>query len=183
MRAIINIKLLFILIITGLFLNSCDILIDIEELQQVKDTGGYVFYDKGDYSDGWRYLVAAPTDQAKIAWGPLNNIGGTLEQTGKGEFNTTIIVNTLADVTPSAAKYCYNLQLNGFSDWFLPSIDELKLMYKVLYKNEKGDFLEDSYWSSNNSDIANAKSLNMTTGVISDANKASQFRVRAIRAY
>ena len=24
------------------------------------DTGGYVFYDKGEYTDGWRYLEAAP---------------------------------------------------------------------------------------------------------------------------
>jgi hypothetical protein len=31
--------------------------------------GGLVFYDKGDYSDGWRYLEAAPTDQAtQVRW-------------------------------------------------------------------------------------------------------------------
>lgn len=24
--------------------------------------GGYIFYDKGEYSDGWRYLEAAPAD-------------------------------------------------------------------------------------------------------------------------
>jgi tetratricopeptide (TPR) repeat protein len=30
------------------------------------ETGGFVFYDKGDYRDGWRYLEAAPRDQKNL---------------------------------------------------------------------------------------------------------------------
>jgi hypothetical protein len=41
---------------------------------KIRDTGpagGLVFYDKGNYSDGWRYLDAAPVDFAEtVAWGP-----------------------------------------------------------------------------------------------------------------
>ena len=32
--------------------------------------GGYVFYDKGYYSDGWRYLEAAPADLSVVAGKP-----------------------------------------------------------------------------------------------------------------
>lgn len=32
--------------------------------------GGLIFYDKGIYSDGWRYLKAAPSDQStSTPWG------------------------------------------------------------------------------------------------------------------
>jgi len=31
--------------------------------------GGFVFYDKGDYSDGWRYLEVAPNDLGEAEWG------------------------------------------------------------------------------------------------------------------
>ncbi|MDR1787972.1 MAG: DUF1566 domain-containing protein [Treponema sp.] len=30
--------------------------------------GGYVFYDKGDYSSGWRFLEAAPADLGTYTW-------------------------------------------------------------------------------------------------------------------
>lgn len=39
-------------------------------LRDTGPAGGYIFYDKGDYSDGWRYLEAAPSDQSTGApWG------------------------------------------------------------------------------------------------------------------
>jgi hypothetical protein len=31
--------------------------------------GGIVFYDKGSYSEGWRYAEAAPTDLGFFEWG------------------------------------------------------------------------------------------------------------------
>ncbi len=40
--------------------------------------GGIVFYDKGSYSDGWRYLEAAPSDQGEVEWGGSGTtVGGT----------------------------------------------------------------------------------------------------------
>ena len=40
------------------------------------------------------------------------------------------------------------LNINGFTDWYLPSHEELKLMHANLYLKGKGDFKLYSYWSS-----------------------------------
>ena len=68
--------------------------------------GGYVFYDKGQYSDGWRYLEAAP---AGWGGGPLDPfyIFGEYESSftpmrtetgiGTGEENTAKLVEAMKD--------------------------------------------------------------------------------------
>ena len=55
-----------------------------------------------------------------------------------------------------AAQLCTELNFNGFSDWFLPSRDELNLIYENLFKVGLGDFNKEElnseygsvYWSS-----------------------------------
>jgi hypothetical protein len=47
---------------------------------------------------------------------------------GTGIQNTLDIVNGCTD-TATAAYFCQNLVLDGFSDWFLPSRDEVKKIY------------------------------------------------------
>jgi len=57
--------------------------------------GGLIFYDKGSYSDGWRYLEAAPksTEWTGKEWGSWEIlIGGTEKGIGTGQSNTTKIV-------------------------------------------------------------------------------------------
>ncbi|MHA1232832.1 MAG: hypothetical protein ACTSPQ_19565, partial [Candidatus Helarchaeota archaeon] len=57
--------------------------------------GGYIFYDKGSYSDGWRYLEAAPasTEWTGKEWGSYGTfIGGTETGIGTGQSNTNTIV-------------------------------------------------------------------------------------------
>ncbi len=111
--------------------------------------GGIIFYDKGEYSDGWRYIEAAPFDQTYyIPWSPKNVfIGNTLEKIGTGKNNTEEIYKSYGNVSNAssgAAELCYELELNGFSDWYLPSINELQEMNK--YSNLIG--LNGQYWSS-----------------------------------
>lgn len=47
-----------------------------------------------------------------------------------------------------AARVCDELDLNGYGDWYLPSIDELDLIYENVYKNKQGGFELKEYWSS-----------------------------------
>jgi hypothetical protein len=157
--------------------------------------GGYIFYDKGSYSDGWRFMEAAPygwydgagdsrgsytgDEDPFFQWGAnYYGVGPSAAATavGTGETNTANIVsyhNSLGTLYPEkgdyytypgnyfssndgtvAAKVCadYSLVHGGvtYSDWFLPSKDELNLMWNNL-KNQSpslGGFHNDYYWSS-----------------------------------
>jgi hypothetical protein len=58
----------------------------------------------------------------------------------------------LADCSESgvAAKVAKNYSLNGYVDWFLPSVDELNLLYQQ--RAVVGGFYNDIYWSSTEQD-------------------------------
>jgi len=126
--------------------------------------GGYVFYDKGSYSNGWRFLEAAPvSSEFRAQWG-LYGIAcpGTQDGIGTGRANTTAIINILNanNQTGRAAQLCAALNINGLNDWFLPSKDELNEMWKALKRdrnniggfNLSGDSYQNGYpgwyWSS-----------------------------------
>ena len=80
----------------------------------------------------------------------------------------------------SAMKECQNLNLNGYSDWYLPSIDELKLLY-----NQKQIIpdLSTYYWSSSEGDSDTAWGQLFTNGVKANINKVGTDDVRAVRAF
>jgi hypothetical protein len=114
-------------------------------LRDIGPAGGYIFYDKGYYSSGWRYLEAAPvsTEWTDKQWGSYGtSIGGTETGIGTGQSNTTIIVTWLNShsETNRAAQLCDALVYGGYSDWFLPSKDELNLMYTNLKVYGVGGF-------------------------------------------
>jgi hypothetical protein len=52
----------------------------------------------------------------------------------------------------TAAQFCGDLEYGGYDDWFLPSGDELDLMYKNLKAKKLGDFDNAWYWSSSHGD-------------------------------
>ncbi|MDR1625356.1 MAG: hypothetical protein LBT33_02355 [Spirochaetia bacterium] len=125
--------------------------------------GGIVFYDKGEVTDGWRYLEAAPKElEARLNWVAIEQGADELPLSnaiGSGKKNTAVIVEYLEaikanykngmGVPTNAAPYCAALDFDGFKDWFLPGIEELELMEKNLWQNGWGDFSFMSvYWSS-----------------------------------
>lgn len=121
-------------------------------------SGGFIFYDKGDAKDGWRYIEAAPVDQSNgIIWGcrgiSINGAKGS--GIGDGRSNTIAIIKNCNE-TNIAAKLCTSYRGGGKSDWFLPSKDELKLMYIRLYKAGIGNFQGYGYWSSSEGDAEKA---------------------------
>ncbi len=77
--------------------------------------------------------------------------GNTLTGIDTGLANSEAIVNQFGH-TDSAAKLCLDYDDGTYDDWFLPSKDELNLMYLNLHLNGIGDF--DSYynWSSSEYD-------------------------------
>jgi hypothetical protein len=130
-------------------------------------------------------LIAASSDQSTGAeWGcygtPISGADGSA--IGTGNQNTIDITNGCA--TPGiAARLCNDLVLNGYSDWFLPSKDELYELY--LNQVAIGGFVGRDYWSSTEISMYDAWSLNFTYGIQGTYYKlySSTMHVRAIRAF
>jgi len=159
-------------------------------LGDIGPAGGLIFYDKGSYSDGWRYLEAAPvsTDWYNRQWGSYGTlIGATETDIGTGQSNTTTIVTWLNShsETDCAAQLCDALVYGGYSDWFLPSKDELNLMYTNLKVFGVGGFAdEDEYYWSSSEYLANSVWFQgFGTGYQNSPNKSGYSRVRAVRAF
>jgi hypothetical protein len=147
--------------------------------------GGFVFYDKGSYTNGWRYMEAAPYDQsAGIIWGCNGtNIPGTNENIGYGKLNSDLILSYCTG-NNIAAYLCDTLILNGYSDWFLPSRGEIELMYSNLHLFNIGSFMSSKYWSSNNWGATSSGRLDFSTGIyIPNDSKNNLYKVRAIRQF
>ena len=145
--------------------------------------GGIVFYDKGAYSDGWRYLEAWTADEEGTHRWKVNEFSttGTSTSVGSGYANTYTHTAESVSAHP-AAEVVRSATHGGHNDWFLPSKDELYQMY--LQRESIGDFVVSYYWSSSQSATKNAWAQGFSIGNSSGANKYdNQFRVRAVRAF
>ncbi len=157
------------------------------KVYKIGDTGpagGIVFYDKGKVSDGWRYLEAAPSDQSSgVPWwngSYVSIVTGTGLGTGKS--NTDAIIAAQGSGS-YAATLCRNLTLGGYSDWYLPSRDELNLMYVNLKKAGLGGFGEGWLWSSSQNSYNYAWDQSFSVGAQDGGYKAYGYPVRACRAF
>ncbi|MAC42144.1 MAG: hypothetical protein CMJ05_10200 [Pelagibacterales bacterium] len=147
--------------------------------------GGIIFYLDGNGGG----LIAAPTDQATVNdfpdWGCIGTAisGADGLILGTGAQNTIDIENGCI-TSGTAADICSNLVLDGFSDWFLPSIGELEIMYLNIGTGSNiGNFVSTKYWSSTEKDETYAWSWEFSSGYQDYNSKTSNKYVRAIRAF
>jgi hypothetical protein len=82
-----------------------------------------------------------------------------------------------------AAQVCAGMNYKGFKDWFLPSKDELNLMYKNLKQKGLGNFSDNWYWSSSQANGNGAWNQNFRNGYQDGGLKNTAYSVRAIRAF
>ncbi len=149
--------------------------------------GGIIFWldDTGKHG-----LIAATSDQSNVTyWSkPFNTItGATGDGIGAGEMNSMLMVSD-SRIYQTAAAVCTDLVVNesgvNYGDWYLPSHDELKIMYTQ--KSVIGGFSNTSYWSSTELTFEYAKVVDFSTG-----NSGASFykstttavSVRAIRTF
>ena len=153
-----------------------------------KFEGGIVFYIDATGQHG---LIAAPTDQSvSVPWwnGSYKSTGATGTAVGTGQANTDAIILTQGDGN-NAASICRSLALGGYTDWFLPSKDELNLMYMNIGPGANGananlgGFSIYVYWSSSESNSQTAWSQLFKTGYQYYNYKDYLFLVRAVRAF
>jgi hypothetical protein len=152
--------------------------------------GGIVFYV---YDNGQHGLIAATTDQSTgIQWynGIYRMTGTTGDGVNAGSMNTAMIVATqMADNQSGnfAAKVCadYSVTIGGvtYGDWYLPSKDELNLLY--LQRIVVGGFsITLTYWSSSEYTASTAWGQTFDDGYQSHPGKhATTSPVRAVRDF
>jgi hypothetical protein len=159
------------------------------EIGDIGPAGGIIFYDKGDLTDGWRYLEAAlATSEFTAPWGAYGNeVVGTQKEIGTGKNNTQLIITKLIEIeeTGKAAQLCVELTIGEYSDWFLPSIDELEEMYLNLHTQDLGGFENPYYWSSSTYEDSNNHSwlYYFGNGGMVSGFRYNSFRVRCVRRF
>jgi hypothetical protein len=134
-------------------------------------------------------LIAAPMDQSAGAqWGCVGITipGAEGAGLGAGSENTSNIIASCNEAG-TAARICADLELNGYSDWYLPSTAELNKLY--INRAAIGGLANAwYYWSSTEfvepdggDDYAFAQSF--SDGDIAPAHKSSGVFVRAVRSF
>jgi uncharacterized protein (TIGR02145 family) len=149
--------------------------------------GGIIAYilqpgDPGYLAGETHGLIAAPSDQGTgIQWYNGSNIttGATGSAIGTGNANTNAIVAAQGEGT-YAAKLCYDLILAGYDDWYLPSQDELNLLY--INRIAIGGF-GNLYWSSTEYSAESAHCQFFFDGGMGIFGKLTTTSIRAIRAF
>ena len=125
----------------------------------------------------------------------------TLTDKGTGASNTVKLVTAMGETgnqaftsissgdteTTSnyAANVCSKLSVGIYDDWFLPSLEELNLMYKNLQEEGFVNFGDNPYWSSSEDGTSTSLVyyLNFASGHQRDNSRGFGMCVRAIRAF
>ena len=145
--------------------------------------GGIVYYIYKGSDQLQHGLIVNKTESTAVwqATGTLTNANRTED----GAFNTGLMTSS------AAATYVNGLTDGGFSDWYLPSIDELGLLYYNRFSANKalrtGSFTLLSstayYWSSTEYTTTNAISFRFANGSAIANGKLNTYSVRAVRAF
>ena len=163
-------------------------------LGNVGPAGGILFYDRGNSHEGdWKFLEVAPASSEFVAeWSEIDfELKGTDRLVGSGKKNTQLIIAKLNELRQKgkAAQRCASLTIGEYSDWYLPSRDELHFLYNFFKeRNEIDGFHNADYWSSTQHEEENepeygAWYLNFGNGHQGVSNMNKSMRVRAIRTY
>lgn len=148
--------------------------------------GGIIAYilqptDSGYVPGRTKGLIVAPQDLPDGQWGCLGlNITGTSSVFGAGPANTSQIISSCSDPN-SAAALCDALTIQGFSDWYLPSRDELKAINQN--KFVLGGFQNKKYWSSSQITINSAWVIDFVTDLEFGELKSETHAIRPIKSF
>jgi hypothetical protein len=148
--------------------------------------GGIIFYFDDTNEHG---LIAANTSSVNIYdWGcnGTNISGADGQAIGTGYQNTLDIVAGCSE-TPIAASEALAYESEGYSDWYLPSKNELLEMYKAIGNGSPfgdiGGFSYYNYWSSSQSTGTWSWLVNLQDGTSMNFSKSSFDKIHPIRSF
>lgn len=171
-------------------METINVTIDLEDLAEIGEFkyGGVIFWVNATGDEGY---VVSMTDQSTAApFGCLHTAtGATGVNIGTGQANTNTILS-ICSTSGTAADLVNNLNSNGYSDWFLPSEDELgeimnnKVLINISLENNGGTALLSTwgdYWTSTEVNAAEARFYNPTNDWFPTDYKSNLHPVRAVR--
>ena len=170
--------------------------------------GGIVFYVDETGENG---LVCAPSNLNGVEegwndfqWMDITVSGNQFIQlnastsnlVGTGASNSSIIISSQG-IGADAASICSLLDLNGYDDWFLPSLNELweinlnsELISNIALENGGNQFAFGFYWSSSEVNLTDAWAINFVNpeggpqgSFELSRGKMNGYLVRPIRAF
>ena len=155
--------------------------------------GGVIFHLWKDNAGVEHGLIVALTDQSTSrAWSNVTSaaIGTSAQSSWDGLSNSNSIVGQ-AGHTSSAAKLCLDLVSGGQSDWYLPSIQELNMLWNNYYTVTRAlsqisgatQLSNSAYWSSSEYDGNVAWYFGVSFGGPGYDDKGYTNCVRAVRAF
>ena len=159
--------------------------------------GGVIFHLWKDAQGVEHGLIIDIVDLSTTqAWSNIINfIGPTAQSSWNGLSNSNAIVGQVGHIS-SAAALCLNSTNGGKSDWYMPSIDELSLLWQNRFNVNKALFTiagavvlptsQTIYMSSNeigDSDANDATGFDFLYGQVFPFAKNNSFALRAIRAF
>ncbi|TNE71505.1 MAG: DUF1566 domain-containing protein, partial [Bacteroidetes bacterium] len=142
--------------------------------------GGIVFYIYLDANGDQRGLIVSKTETTGN-WSAVTGYNGA-DRTYDGSYNMPFLTNSTAKDWVTA---------NFSSDWFIPSIDELLILFnarmhvnKALHMGGNVQMsINNSYWSSFEYDSTTGMYLHFSNATTGTAAKATDMLVRAVRRF
>lgn len=164
--------------------------------------GGVIFYLWKENNGTEHGLICSLEDLSYTnvdsgqIWSNINNaavdLSNEMMSSWDGNQNTEDIVNQPGHAT-SAAKLCQDYIGGGLTDWYLPSIDELKILWQNRFNVNKAleiysafgllDRTSGFYWSSTEFGAGTAYSIGGWYGEIMPSDKSAPLFVRAVRSF
>jgi hypothetical protein len=159
--------------------------------------GGIIFYV--DYTGNHGLICSLIDLSTAMTWSdfPTTAIGVSAQSDWNGKTNSTAII--LQSASTSTADVCNNYTNSNYgtgvySDWYLPAIDQLSLIYHAKYQLNKAIDTDGNaattlltkhpYWSSTESTSISAWAYDFVTGsVIGNDKLCTPIYVRAIRDF
>jgi hypothetical protein len=169
--------------------------------------GRQIVTNRGNNEDGSKIINFLTTDQqaGTFSWQDKRTLAQIEKMTGytvkprggssqfkhggfvvyeKNGHGLVAAITDLGEMDWKTAKTaCDELILNGYSDWRLPTKDELNAIYVNLKKLGVGGFADNYYWSSTEHDDGSAWNQLFSSGSQDSRDKVSTVYVRAIRAF
>ena len=161
--------------------NYDDVIIDFQlDCPSVGDyvLGGLVAYIiPGEGCSG--IIISLNIEAFDVQWGCRGTLVGTSPAVGEGQNNSEAIINFHDNMEPSyyinpeqchvdndgtvAAKFCEG-EINGYSDWFLPSFEDMEGIHQQLIIEYGYSYSYETLWTSTESAATSARLFTLSTG-------------------